>query len=88
MVPELLSLDVLVRMSLAEETKATEGVYHEPDTRRQEDNARHFAKYVFPRQFKMANPFQSTSPGRGPWQYTDFADRETEIKAGVLVSRI
>ncbi|KAJ7227315.1 hypothetical protein GGX14DRAFT_347245, partial [Mycena pura] len=53
----------------------------DPDPRKQMDNARNLAKYVFPRQYGLASPFKFQTSPRESLNLPDFSDRENEIKA-------
>ena len=45
------------------------------------ENARRLAKYVFPRQYELSNPFSLGSSGKyGSFRIPDYLDREQEIK--------
>jgi hypothetical protein len=52
------------------------------DTREQAAAARHLSKYIFPRQFGLMHVFDAKEAARtgGAWQYSDWTDREAEIK--------
>ena len=43
------------------------------------EDARHLAKYVFPREYGLATAFSAAKAHK----YSDFADREDEIKVRV-----
>ncbi|KAJ3515494.1 hypothetical protein NLJ89_g1720 [Agrocybe chaxingu] len=49
--------------------------------RQQAENARHLSKYVFARQYGLTTPFTSPQMRGSPFQFGDYLDRETEIKA-------
>jgi hypothetical protein len=44
------------------------------------EDARHLSKYIFPRKYGLATVFSSTMKA---YKYSDFADREDEIKVRV-----
>ncbi|KAJ7170830.1 hypothetical protein C8R43DRAFT_68505 [Mycena crocata] len=55
--------------------------YHvDPDSRKQMDDARHLAKYVFPRQYGLASVFRFQTSKRESFKIPNFDDREHEIK--------
>ncbi|OBZ72156.1 Telomerase reverse transcriptase [Grifola frondosa] len=57
------------------------GEWVDPDPRKQMDDARHLAKYVFPRQYNLSNPFVlEKSKQRHAFRFPDYLDREQEIK--------
>lgn len=61
--------------------KARPGEWVDPDPRQQAGHARHLAKYVFPRQYGLSNPF--LVPTLAIFQANrlpDYSDREEEIK--------
>lgn len=70
-------IDVLNRLHVLFPSLAS----HDPalDTRKQFERARHFAKYIFPRQYGLPNSFISTSPEDSVYNVTD-ADRELQIR--------
>lgn len=53
------------------------GVQTRPDTRKQEANARHLSKHVFPRQYGLPSPFDGTNKGLF---VSEFCDNEAQIK--------
>lgn len=54
--------------------------YVDPDPKKQEENARHLSKYIFPRQYGLANPFSGSQSKKNAFQIPDYSDRESEIK--------
>lgn len=44
------------------------------------NDARRLLKYIFPRQYDLANVFTSKRDPRHAYAFPDFTDRETEIK--------
>ncbi|KDQ59313.1 hypothetical protein JAAARDRAFT_127533, partial [Jaapia argillacea MUCL 33604] len=53
----------------------------DPDPRKQMEDTRHLAKYVFPRQFGLSSPFSFDGQQKTQsYQLPDFGDREEEIK--------
>jgi hypothetical protein len=80
-----LVIDVLHRLNPSfRRVKHNPTTYVDPDPRKQAADARHLAKYVFPRQFGLQNPFSLVvEVGRkGPNRFPNFEDREEEIKVG------
>ncbi|PIL35516.1 hypothetical protein GSI_02244 [Ganoderma sinense ZZ0214-1] len=62
-------------------SQSISGVWVDPDPRQQMERARHLAKYIFPRQYELSNPFSMSSSGRyGSFRMPDYLDREQEIK--------
>ena len=63
--------------------------YVDPDPRKQAENSRHLAKYIFPRQYGLSSPF---SPGLRPkeeaFKFPDYLDREEEIKVINVFSNV
>ncbi|KAK7690659.1 hypothetical protein QCA50_005758 [Cerrena zonata] len=53
----------------------------EADPRKQMENARHIAKYVFPREFGLPNAFEIEKPFAGGMRLPNFLDREDQIQA-------
>ncbi|GJE88721.1 telomerase reverse transcriptase [Phanerochaete sordida] len=51
------------------------------DLRKQLEKARHTAKYIFPRQYGLPNPFVAQTQGREATYNVSDADREAQIKA-------
>lgn len=70
-------IDVLNRLHLLFPSTASQ----DPalDARKQFERARHFAKYIFPRQYGLPNSFISTLLEDSVYNVTD-ADRELQIK--------
>ncbi|KAI0663883.1 hypothetical protein C8Q70DRAFT_384202 [Cubamyces menziesii] len=67
--------------SWAPKPKAGDGEWVDPDPRQQMEHARHLAKYVFPRQYSLKNPFDSPGSHRSSFGMPpDYLDREQEIK--------
>ncbi|KAJ8494766.1 hypothetical protein ONZ51_g2140 [Trametes cubensis] len=67
--------------SWAPKPKAGDGEWVDPDPRQQMEHARHLAKYVFPRQYSLKNPFDSPGSHRSSLGMPpDYLDREQEIK--------
>ncbi|KAJ7285127.1 hypothetical protein C8J57DRAFT_1052219, partial [Mycena rebaudengoi] len=52
----------------------------DPDPRKQMDDARHLAKYVFPRQYGLPSVFLFYTSNKGAIQTPDFSDREQQLK--------
>jgi hypothetical protein len=78
-------IDVLHRLNPSfHRVKHNPTTYVDPDPRKQAADVRHLAKYVFPRQFGLNNPFSLVvEVGRkGAHRFPDFGDREEEIKVG------
>ena len=50
------------------------------------EKTRHLSKYIFARQYGLNTPFTST-PTKG-FMFTDYMDREVEIKVGAIVTDI
>ncbi|KAF7974772.1 hypothetical protein HWV62_11243 [Athelia sp. TMB] len=57
--------------------------YVDPDPKVQAEQARHLAKYVFPRQYGLSSVFKASAPQSkfSAVSIPDFSDREKEIKA-------
>jgi hypothetical protein len=60
--------------------KATPQTYVDPDPQKQLDDARHLAKYVFPRQYDLSSPFGFVTFKKGACEIPDFTTREAAIK--------
>ncbi|KAI0359808.1 hypothetical protein OH77DRAFT_1493323 [Trametes cingulata] len=60
--------------------RVNSGEWVDPDPRQQMEHARHLAKYVFPRQYGLSNPFVSPSHRTSYARQPDYLDREHEIK--------
>jgi hypothetical protein len=57
----------------------------DPDPRKQAEHARHLAKYVFPRQHGLSNPFVAeVEAKRETVNIPGYADREAAIKVRQL----
>lgn len=52
------------------------------DVRKQLEQARHLAKYVFPRQYALSHPFAVKTDGQFVDNEMDWMNREEEIKVG------
>lgn len=52
------------------------------DVRKQLEQARHIAKYVFPRQYALSHPFAVKTDGQFVDNEMDWMNREEEIKVG------
>ncbi|KAJ7707576.1 hypothetical protein B0H17DRAFT_917647 [Mycena rosella] len=77
--------DILNRLNRAQpkhkgKGKGTPAPYVDPDPRKQMDDARHLAKYVFARQYNLASPFKFTASKWESFKLPNFNDREAEIK--------
>ncbi|KAJ6576632.1 hypothetical protein DFH09DRAFT_914408, partial [Mycena vulgaris] len=59
----------------------------DPDPRKQTDDARHLAKYVFARQYGLANPFRFHTSKWESFKIPNFNDREQEIKGAFKTPR-
>jgi hypothetical protein len=62
--------------------KAGQAEYcEEPDPKKQMTDARHLAKYVFPREFGLSHVFDPSegAASGSVWKYRDWTDREKEI---------
>jgi hypothetical protein len=82
--PMLMPTDVLNILNPAFERKlpVRPEDFRDPDPRKQAENVRCLAKYVFPRQYGLSSPF---APGPWPKQdgfkFPDYTDRSHEIEA-------
>lgn len=76
------STDILNRLnpSYARAKKPSVDTYVDPDPRKQAEDARQLAKYVFPRQYGLLSPFALITSKREAFLFPDFLDREDEIK--------
>ena len=80
----LMPTDILNILNPAYERKrpVSREDFRDPDPRKQAENVRCLAKYVFPRQYGLSSPF---APGPGPKQdgfkFPDYTDRSHEIEA-------
>jgi hypothetical protein len=54
--------------------------YQTHDHHKRMEAARHLSKYIFPREYGLATVFTSSAKAH---KYSDFADREEEIKVRV-----
>ncbi|CAL1716650.1 unnamed protein product [Somion occarium] len=73
---------VLNRLNPSIHKKRDSGqVWVEPDPRKQMENARHLAKYVFPTQYELPNPFTVDRTCFQGHRLPNYFDREDQIKA-------
>ncbi|TFY78051.1 hypothetical protein EWM64_g5960 [Hericium alpestre] len=74
-----------LRPSYGPTKKTKMGMTKQDIERAQMEDARHLAKYIFPRQYGLSNAFTPTSTPRwGAGKLPDYADREDEIKGKSL----
>ena len=78
----MMSSDVLNRLHPSKHLKPhnLRGVWIDPDPREQAAHARHLAKYIFPRQFGLSNPFTVDLTVFSVHRLPDYFDREQSIK--------
>ncbi|KAJ7126861.1 hypothetical protein C8R44DRAFT_616666, partial [Mycena epipterygia] len=72
----LLVPDVLNCLNPQAKPKIAPEPYVDPDPRKQMDNARYLAKYVFARQYGLASPFKFQTSRREAFKIPNFNDRE------------
>ena len=70
----------MLNPSYQRKPKVKPGTYVEPDPRKQAQDTRHLAKYVFPRQHGLSSPFRTMLSKRDALKFPDYSDREAEIK--------
>jgi hypothetical protein len=63
--------------------RSTKARFQARDYHKRMEDARHLSKYVFPREYGLATVFASAAKAH---KYSDFADREDEIKVGSNIS--
>lgn len=63
--------------------RSTRARFQARDYHKRMEDVRHISKYVFPREYGLATMFASVAKAH---KYSDFADREDEIKVGSNVS--
>ncbi|KII85187.1 hypothetical protein PLICRDRAFT_116545 [Plicaturopsis crispa FD-325 SS-3] len=74
-------IDILSRLRPSYEKPRRQQKYVDPDPRKEAENARHLAKYVFPRQYGLSSPFCPTIQSkRDAFKIREYSDRENEIK--------
>ena len=76
---DVLITDVLNRIYPSWLSKAARDLVI-PDAREQMEHARDLAKYVFPRQYDLENPFVMSATLRYNAMRPDWMDRDVEIK--------
>jgi telomerase reverse transcriptase len=59
----------------------------EPDPRKLAQDARHLAKYVFPRQYGLSSPFRTVFSRKEAFKIPNYSDREAEIKVSIFALR-
>lgn len=73
-------VDVLNRLQLSFGSK----IVQDPDLHAQAEKSRRFSKYVFPRQYGLANASMFEVSKYEPSYIPDFADRDNEIEVFTL----
>lgn len=87
--PSQVDVDILNRLNPSVKTeREARSSYVEPDPRKQMENARHFAKYVFPREYGLPNAFCIDKYFYGGIRLPNYFDREDQIQVANIMAYI
>lgn len=75
-------VDILNRLNPTSKPTCAGSSWVDPDPRKQAENSRHLAKYVFARQYGLPNVFVVNTRRPDVLQLPDYLDREHQIKVG------